>query len=252
MIKRIVRKAILRALNSTGFSLQRTIPAFVDSEFKTTYEDLQHLTMVDWSGALSVWQAVEHVARNNIEGDFVECGVWRGGTSLLAHKRMTDCGLADRNLYLYDTFQGMSDPTSDDVDIGGAIASQRMVTERKKANTINVWAYATKEDVENNINTVAGSSERFRLVEGKVEDTIPSIVPDTISVLRLDTDWYESTKHELVHLYDRLSVGGVLLIDDYGVWTGCKKAVDEYFETVDKKPYFVMTAKGGLAGVKPY
>ena len=126
-----------------GLACSDQSPLFLDPEFKITYEDLQYLTMVDWSGALSVWQAVEHVARNNIKGDFVECGVWRGGTSLLAHKRMIDCGLVDRNLYLYDTFQGMSDPTNGDVDIGGAVASQRMMTESKKANALNVWAYAT-------------------------------------------------------------------------------------------------------------
>jgi hypothetical protein len=64
---------------------------------------------------------------------------------------------------------------------------------------------------------------------GKVEDTIPADIPEKIALLRLDTDWYESTKHELIHLFPRLQKGGVLIIDDYGFWKGARKAVDEYF-----------------------
>ena len=256
MIKRMIRKVVLNAFEKAGLSLQKSLPAFLDSDFRAAYTELQPFTMVDWSGALSVWDAVEHIARNNIEGDFVECGVWRGGTSLLAHRKMMDCGLTDRKLYLYDTFQGMSDPTENDVDLGGGVAAQRMSSERKVENSINVWAYASREDVENNIrefagHEFAGDPDHFKLVEGKVEDTIPAVMPDSIAILRLDTDWYESTKHELEHLYDKLNKGGVLLIDDYGVWKGCRKAVDEFFADKEEKPYFVMTAKGGLAGVKP-
>lgn len=71
---------------------------------------------------------------------------------------------------------------------------------------------------------------KFIILKGKVEDTIPNVLPDTISLLRLDTDWYESTKHELTYLYPKLTKKGILLIDDYGYWQGSKKAVDEYIE----------------------
>ena len=66
------------------------------------------------------------------------------------------------------------------------------------------------------------------MVKGKVEDTLPGHAPDHIAVLRLDTDWYASTKHEMEHLYPRLARGGVLIIDDYGHWAGSRQAVDEY------------------------
>ena len=75
--------------------------------------------------------------------------------------------------------------------------------------------------------------EKIHFVQGRVEETIPASAPDSISLLRLDTDWYESTKHELVHLFPRLSPSGVIIIDDYGHWKGCRKAVDEYFDTGD-------------------
>jgi hypothetical protein len=72
--------------------------------------------------------------------------------------------------------------------------------------------------------------EKISFVKGKVEETIPDNAPQSISLLRLDTDWYESTRHELIHLYPRLSHGGVIIIDDYGHWLGARKAVDEYIE----------------------
>lgn len=72
--------------------------------------------------------------------------------------------------------------------------------------------------------------ERVRFVEGRVEDTLPVRVPDRISLLRLDTDWYESTRCELEHLFPKLVPGGVLIVDDYGHWEGCRRAVEEYFD----------------------
>lgn len=199
-----------------------------------------------------MWEAIEYVARNKISGDFVECGVWRGGLSILAHRKMMDCGLNDRKLFLYDTFEGMSTPTSEDLDLSGRKAFDRMEREAKRENKINVWAYASEADVRSNINLFTQAPESFILVKGKVEDTIPATIPDSIAILRLDTDWYESTKHELMHLYNRLSSGGVILIDDYGVWQGCRLAVDEFFSDIPNRPYFVYTDKGGLAGIKPY
>jgi hypothetical protein len=69
----------------------------------------------------------------------------------------------------------------------------------------------------------------FHFAKGRVEETLPAQAPDQLALVRLDTDWYESTRHELVHLYPRLAPGGVLIIDDYGHWDGVKRAVDEYF-----------------------
>ena len=71
--------------------------------------------------------------------------------------------------------------------------------------------------------------DRERFVPGPVEETLPAAAPETIALLRLDTDWYESTRHELVHLFPRLRPGGVLIVDDYGHWSGAKHSVDEYF-----------------------
>jgi hypothetical protein len=99
------------------------------------------------------------------------------------------------------------------------------------------WCYASIEDVRQNILSTGYPEEKIYLVKGKVEHTIPKILPEKLSLLRLDTDWYESTKHELIHLCPQLSPEGILIIDDYGHWQGARKAVDEYFAEQNRKIY---------------
>jgi hypothetical protein len=82
-------------------------------------------------------------------------------------------------------------------------------------------------------------SNKIHFIKGPVEETIPRQMPSpSIALLRLDTDWYESTKHELIHLFPRLSAGGILIIDDYGHWAGARQAVDEYFAGLPEKYFF--------------
>jgi hypothetical protein len=133
---------------------------------------------------------------------------------------------SSRTLHLFDTYEGMPPPTSNDVNFRGATAQSLLETSDRSAW---VWATAQLSDVKRNIESTGYNGE-VKFIEGKVEHTIPVNAPDRISLLRLDTDWYESTKHELIHLFPRLSKGGVLLIDDYGHWQGARKAVDEYLQ----------------------
>ena len=143
---------------------------------------------------------------------------------VLAHR-----GVSDRHLYLYDTFEGMSEPTVEDVDFRGQKADQMLEQSQDQKET-SVWCLANLDDVKLTMSNSSFPAENIHYVEGKVEDTIPVTVPaGAIALLRLDTDWYTSTKHELIHLYPSLSSSGVLIIDDYGHWEGCRKAVDEYF-----------------------
>jgi hypothetical protein len=94
--------------------------------------------------------------------------------------------------------------------------------------TSSVWARSPLDEVRRNLLATGYPADRVRFVVGRVEDTLPDQAPESIALLRLDTDWYASTRHELVHLFPRLAVGGVLLIDDYGHWQGARQAVDEY------------------------
>jgi hypothetical protein len=148
-------------------------------------------------------------------------------------------GENNREIYLYDTFEGMSPPTEKDVKFDGSSAQSILNTDEKKELVKNNWCYASLEDVKENVLSTGYPESKIHFVEGKVEETIPLNIPDTnIALLRLDTDWFESTRHELIHLFPLLDAKGVLIIDDYGHWQGCKKAVDEYFNDLDDQYFF--------------
>jgi len=138
-------------------------------------------------------------------------------------------------VFLYDTFEGMPEPTQKDVSFDGIPAAQQL-TEVRRA--VGSWCYASLEDVKANVISTGYPASRCHFIQGKVEETIPSRLPGQIAVLRLDTDWYESTKHELIHLFPLLNPKGVLIVDDYGHWAGARKAVDEFFLDRRKDYYF--------------
>jgi hypothetical protein len=140
-----------------------------------------------------------------------------------------------KDLYLYDTFDGMSEPTENDVAPSGQKA-EVLLKNLAKDEQNHIWAFAPLDKVRSNVESVGYPADKIKFVKGKVEDTIPGTIPEKIALLRLDTDWYESTKHELLHLYPLLVSGGVLILDDYGYWAGARKAVDEFFETLNAKP----------------
>lgn len=183
-------------------------------------------TMTSPERIAAVCQAVDHLERFHIAGDIVECGVWRGGSTMAAALTLAQHNSLSRTLYLFDTFEGMPPPTAHDTEHGtGRSAADILATKEE----IFV-AKATLDGVQRNLAITKYPSDRIVFIPGKVEDTIPLRAPTTIALLRLDTDWYESTKHELVELWPRLVSRGILIIDDYGHWSGARKAVDEYFD----------------------
>ncbi len=157
-------------------------------------------------------------------------------------------GDTSRRIWLYDTFEGMSEPTEADKQITGESATS-LLSQEDRADQTSVWCWSTIEEVRANVASTGFHPDRFVFSKGKVEDTIPSSLPDTISLLRLDTDWYESTRHELLHLYPLLSAGGILIIDDFGHWEGAKKAVLEYFSGQD--PFIHRVDYTGRLMIKP-
>jgi hypothetical protein len=120
----------------------------------------------------------------------------------------------------------MTAPTEADIAINGKLAVN-MFLEKQAAR--EKWAYSPEEEVRRNVGACGYPLEQVKFVKGLVEHTVPDQAPERIALLRLDTDWYESTRHELCHLYPRLERRGVLVIDDYGHWQGARRAVDEYF-----------------------
>ncbi len=177
-------------------------------------------------------------------------GVWRGGHGLIAAELLR---LARRDvcLYLFDTFAGMTAPTDKDFDPhSGELATPKY--ESLQRGGINEWCYASFDEVQGLYEQAGFGHHEVLLVKGPVEKTLldEDRLPDSISVLRLDTDWYESTALELEILYPRLSRNGVLIIDDYGAWAGSRQATDEYFAKHGSRPLLFPLAGGGRIGVK--
>jgi O-methyltransferase len=226
-----------RILHYAGLELRRILapaePAstkFYDIDPWTTniIRIVRPFTMTSDERVAALCNAVRYIVRSNIPGGIVECGVWRGGSMMAAALTLLDAGESSRKLHLFDTFDGMPPPTAADRAAKTGKLASVLLNEASKSS--NIWAYAHIEDVRTNLTSTGYPTENLCFVKGKVEDTIPSAAPSQIAVLRLDTDWYESTKHELIHLFPRVSSGGVLIIDDYGFWEGARKAVDEYID----------------------
>jgi O-methyltransferase len=227
VVKQLVRSAVRRL----GYDVVRATPdvdavlADLDEVERGIVRQVREYSLTSLERLAAVVQAVRHVVRNRIPGDIVECGVWRGGSSMAAALALKAFGDTSRTLYLYDTFEGMSEPTDKDKLASGTSASE-VLAEHEKGT--GYWCYASLEDVTENLRTTGYPEDKLVYVKGRVEDTIPARIPERIAMLRLDTDWYESTAHELVHLYPRLARHGILIIDDYGHWQGARTAVDEY------------------------
>jgi len=198
--------------------------------------EVQPFTMTSRERIVSLIRALEYITANSIEGDIIECGVWKGGSSMSIVKALQNKNINNRELYLYDTFEGMTEPELVDKSFDEIDAKSMLKNEDKKTSII--WAYSELEEVKNNLFSTGYPKEKIHFIKGKVEDTLPLNMHKKIAILRLDTDWYSSTKVELELLFPKLAKGGILIIDDYGHWQGAKKAVDEYFEK-NKIPIFL-------------
>jgi O-methyltransferase len=189
---------------------------------------VRRYTMTSPERLFALVNAVRWLVDEKIDGAFVECGVWRGGSMMAAAQALLDAGTNDRELYLFDTFEGMTAPTAEDRDFRGRRALATFRRTQRDANSSD-WCRTALPEVRANLARTGYPSHRLHFVKGSVEQTLPEAAPERIALLRLDTDWYASTKHELVHLWPRLAPGGVCIIDDYGHWAGSRQAVDEYF-----------------------
>ena len=208
--------------------LRQQLPDATEQE-RDLIASVQHLTMTSPERILALVNAVAYLANNRIEGDFVECGVWKGGSMVATANTLIASNDTDRRLWLYDTFEGMSEPTEQDVDFMGQTAD-RLLSEQDRLKSDSIWCFSPLEQVRSAMQATGYPESMVNFVPGKVEDTLPQTKPEKIALLRLDTDWYESTRCELEYLFPRMVDGAVLIVDDYGHWEGCRRAVDEYFQ----------------------
>lgn len=204
-----------------------TVAGSDDPTFRSLYGKCRPFTRTSIERMYAAYQATNYVVDCGLPGALVECGVWKGGSSMIMALTLLERGVRDRDIYLYDTFKGMTEPGERDVNAAGEDA--RPIWQQRQRDGVNTWAYSPLAEVQENFVRTGYPMDKVHLVEGKVEQTIPSQMPEAIALLRLDTDWYESTLHELTHMYPRLARGGALIIDDYGSWRGAREATDEYF-----------------------
>jgi hypothetical protein len=176
-------------------------------------------TMTSEERITALYNTLEYIRINNIPGDIVECGVWKGGNILGCIEYMNFYKM-DKEVWLYDTFNGMTGTTDVDVDMNGVSGE--------------LWKGLCNSpllEVQSIMNQSSYNKDKLHYIIGDISETLNNIsnIPKSISLLRLDTDWYASTKKEMEILYPILSQNGVLIVDDYGHWKGAKKAIDEYF-----------------------
>lgn len=176
----------------------------------------------------SIIQSIKYIKNNKIEGDFVESGIFEGNSVILFGLLLEKYNLK-KKIYAYDTFDGMVKPSEFDQYLNKNIKYTPLDRYKKDGNK---WMNASLEIVKTNILKYLNEIDHIKFIKGDVRETltIEKNLPEKISLLRLDTDFYESTKKELEVLYPKLVKGGILIVDDYGFFSGSKKAVDEFLE----------------------
>jgi hypothetical protein len=259
-----VKRIIATIFRLTGYEIRKLNPVKELSlskgygEIDLTEQDLEildfvitnELSMCSPERLRATLMACKYAVVERIEGDFVECGVWRGGNALIAASIIQLYG-SDKKVWLFDTFTGMTKPTDLDTSVHESVSAIDNY-ELHQNHTDGKWVYASLEEVRQNFIARGLLTANVKFIKGdiflKLEDQ--TNIPKKISVLRLDTDWYESTKRELEILYPQVSSGGIIMVDDYGHWEGARKAVDEYFIEQKPRPFFQYIDYTGILGVK--
>jgi hypothetical protein len=229
----ISEKEAVEILQNKGYGIipPEQFRTDIGEDFREIWSKVSDYTMTSAERGYALYNAVKYIITNEIEGDFTECGVWKGGSCMLMALTLQALGADDRKIFLYDTFQGMTEPGEHDFIAwnGKSVKDKWDEDLRGEKNNFTGWA-VDLEGVRRYVLAAGYPEKNLVFVKGPVEETLHRVVPEKISLLRLDTDWYESTKTELECLYPRLADRGVLILDDYGHFTGARKAVDEYFK----------------------
>jgi hypothetical protein len=250
------KKTVKRFFHAFGYDIVpkrwSDTPAFkelgMEEDFYPLYLRCEQYTMTSIEKMHALYRAVNYLVVNHIPGDIVECGVAAGGSMMLASLTLLRAHVTDRKIYLYDTFKGMPKPTARDTNYRGDDAMDQWRSGNR--HDYNEWCYFPLHQVREHMKSTGYPENQTVFVEGRVQDTIPYVSPARIALLRLDTDWYESTSHELRYLYPLLVSGGVLIIDDYGHWEGCRIAADEYFSSLETKPLLTRVDRLGVITIK--
>ena len=174
---------------------------------------------------ITTFLCLEYLVKNKIDGDFIECGTWRGGHGIIASHIFKKYGI-DKEVILIDTFEGMTEAGQQDFFWDGQRAKAKL-NQIDEGKTIGEFLISNAQELENHL-IYLDLIDNVRIIQGDVRQVLNTNNFKSISFLRLDTDFYDSTKMELEKLFPKVSNGGFVLIDDYDAWSGSKKATDEY------------------------
>ena len=160
---------------------------------------------------------IQDVLEKNIPGDLIETGVWRGGATIFMRAVLKGCGVTDRTIWVADSFEGLPrpNPALYPADFGDTHHTMPHLA-------------VSLEEVKENFAKYNLLDSQVQFLEGWFRDTLPAAPIETLAVMRLDGDMYESTMDALTHLYPKLSVGGYVIIDDYGYTESCRRAVNDF------------------------
>lgn len=251
------RERVNRILSSlTGYEIRKSsrdqsLLGFDDVDLEIL-RAVQNRSLTSPIRILNAMNAARYVAANGIEGAIVECGVWRGGTCMAMAKALMAIDACDYDIYLFDTFAGMTRPGKEDIRILDGQAAEgldwslRETDEKNGSYIAGVTAFSSLSDVMSGMLETGYPTERIHFVEGDILETFHTSAPETIAVLRLDTDWYESTIHELRIGWPKIPRGGVLILDDYDYWEGARRATEEFFRDESLEPFLMRMDEGRI------
>jgi hypothetical protein len=216
-----------RSLSNTIFEQE---PDIDDDEFRFTMNRVAHyvksdaVSMIPLARFDNIKHCIENILRDGIPGDLIETGIWRGGATIFMRGVLKAYDVHDRLVWAADSFEGLPEPDPELFPLEAKVQAGPVI--RKAYNNLAV----SLEEVQKNFAAYGLLDDQVRFLKGWFKDTLPTAPIGILSLMRLDGDFYEGTRDALTSLYDRLSVGGYVIIDDYGEdsWTYCRKAVDEF------------------------
>lgn len=161
---------------------------------------------------------VERTIQENVPGDYIETGVWRGGACILMAGVLAAYGVADRRVYCADTFSGLPRP------------DPKFPADKRDRLYLFHELAVSEETVHRNFAAYDLLNDKVVFLKGSFEETLPKLSDQTFALIRLDGDMYGSTMNALINLYDRVSPSGFIIIDDYGGLRNCARAVHDYLD----------------------
>ena len=232
-----------------NLDLEETLGFDFEEEATQCIKIIKNHTMLSKRRLVTLYQQVAYCEKYDIPGSYVECGVWKGGAVGLMALANMRCGKQRRNIHLFDAFQEICEPDTA-LDGEKALRDVKELTGRSGCDQGRLRSITGIYDKfggpgsleENKLlleKTIGYEKEYLHYHVGWFQDTIPRVHReiDKIAILRLDGDWYASTKVCLEYLYDKVVFGGIVILDDYGTYEGCKRAVDEYLKKRNIQAY---------------